>query len=135
MSAFAGKADLTLGGCLLSTHPAGPTAQNACCQIVTRKDFSVFIPANLSPFSPNSLISHSLSETRTGWMAGGGFEWMFWQRWSAKFEYLYYDLGSVTFSNGQLITGGTCSICGPSPSVVNSQSTTKFTGNIVRLGV
>ena len=79
----------------------------------------------------------SLSETRTGWTAGGGLEWMFWQRWSAKFEYLYYDLGSVTFANSPLVTGiGSCGgACGGGTSIVNSLSTTKFTGNIARLGV
>jgi outer membrane immunogenic protein len=75
----------------------------------------------------------SLSETRTGWTVGGGFEWMFWQRWSAKIEYLYYDLGSVTFNNGQLVTSPGNAPFGP--AIVASQSTTKFSGNIARLGV
>ena len=30
----------------------------------------------------------------------------FVQKWSAKVEYLHYDLGSVTFSNGALRTSG-----------------------------
>jgi outer membrane immunogenic protein len=34
------------------------------------------------------------SNTRTGWAAGGGVEWMFMPRWSAKAEYLYTDLNS-----------------------------------------
>jgi outer membrane immunogenic protein len=33
------------------------------------------------------------SDTRTGWTAGGGLEWMFAPNWSAKVEYLYTDLG------------------------------------------
>jgi len=32
--------------------------------------------------------------TRTGWTAGVGVETMFWQNWSAKLEYLHYDLGN-----------------------------------------
>lgn len=36
------------------------------------------------------------SLTRTGWTAGGGIEWALRQNWSVKFEYLYYDLGSVS---------------------------------------
>jgi len=32
------------------------------------------------------------SNTRTGWTAGGGVEWMFMPNWSAKAEYLYTDL-------------------------------------------
>jgi outer membrane immunogenic protein len=34
------------------------------------------------------------SNTRTGWTAGGGVEWMFMPNWSAKAEYLYTDLNS-----------------------------------------
>jgi outer membrane immunogenic protein len=34
------------------------------------------------------------SNTRTGWTAGGGVEWMFMPNWSAKAEYLYTDLSS-----------------------------------------
>jgi outer membrane immunogenic protein len=38
------------------------------------------------------------SETRTGWTVGGGIEWAFFNNWSAKAEYNYYDFGrsSVT---------------------------------------
>jgi outer membrane immunogenic protein len=36
----------------------------------------------------------NFSNTRTGWTAGGGVEWMFMPRWSAKAEYLYSDLNS-----------------------------------------
>jgi outer membrane immunogenic protein len=39
----------------------------------------------------------SFTDTRTGWTAGGGLEWMFSPNWSAKLEYLYYDLGRATF--------------------------------------
>jgi len=28
-----------------------------------------------------------------GWVLGGGVEWAFWDRWSAKAEYLFIDLG------------------------------------------
>ena len=34
----------------------------------------------------------------TGWTAGGGVEWMFTQNWSAKLEYLHYDLGTISFT-------------------------------------
>jgi outer membrane immunogenic protein len=77
----------------------------------------------------------SLSTTRAGWTAGAGLEWMFAQHWSAKAEYLYYDLGSVTFNNGSLAyTSGSFPTAG-GPVVISSQSTTKFTGNIARVGV
>jgi outer membrane immunogenic protein len=40
------------------------------------------------------------SETRTGWTVGGGVEWAFWNNWSAKLEYDFYDFGTrnVTFA-------------------------------------
>jgi outer membrane immunogenic protein len=34
--------------------------------------------------------------TRTGWAAGAGIEYAFWGPWSAKVEYLHYDLGTAT---------------------------------------
>jgi outer membrane immunogenic protein len=35
----------------------------------------------------------SVSDTQVGWTAGGGIEWAFWNNWSVKAEYLFYDLG------------------------------------------
>jgi outer membrane immunogenic protein len=35
------------------------------------------------------------SGTKSGWTAGGGVEYALGERWSAKIEYLYYDLGSL----------------------------------------
>jgi outer membrane immunogenic protein len=82
----------------------------------------------------NAAAFGAISQTRTGWTAGGGFEWMFAPQWSAKAEYLYYDLGSVTFSNGTLVTGvGTAGVGGP--AIVVSQSTAKFNGSIARVGI
>jgi outer membrane immunogenic protein len=73
----------------------------------------------------------SFSNSRVGWTAGGGAEWLFAPNWSVKVEYLYYDLGSVTyglsplqnFSAGTLFTSGA------------PVSRTRFTGNIVRAGL
>jgi len=44
----------------------------------------------------------STNTARAGWTAGGGVEWGFAPRWSAKFEGLYYDLGSVTSLGGSV---------------------------------
>jgi outer membrane immunogenic protein len=73
----------------------------------------------------------NFSNTQVGWTAGGGVEWMFMPNWSAKVEYLYYDLGTVTqnfaiasvdqFSNGAAVFGG--------------QARARVNGNIVRAGV
>ena len=70
-----------------------------------------------------------------GWTLGGGFELMFASNWTAKVEYLHYDLGSVT-SHGQIADR----IVSPSPPttyyfVNDVQSSTRFNGDIVRVGL
>jgi outer membrane immunogenic protein len=73
------------------------------------------------------------SGTRAGWTAGGGLEAFVSSNWSAKVEYLYYDLGGTvgytpfvaSFSDlpGGLLAYGA------------SKSSTSFNGHIARLGV
>jgi len=43
-------------------------------------------------------ITGSSSDTRAGWTVGAGAEWMFVSNWTAKVEYLYVDLGTITSS-------------------------------------
>jgi outer membrane immunogenic protein len=83
----------------------------------------------------NTSAAGSLSQTRVGWTAGAGLEWMFASKWSAKVEYLHYDLGSVTFANGSLVTTSGTHPAALGPVVVGSTSTAKFSGDIVRAGV
>jgi len=45
-------------------------------------------------FAYGEVTAFNWSNTRTGWTAGGGVEWMFLPHWSAKVEYLYTDLSS-----------------------------------------
>lgn len=72
------------------------------------------------------------SETKLGWALGVGGEWAFARHWSAKLEYLHYDLGSATYDGGLLLA----SAPGPvSRYSVRSTVRTKFSGDIVRLGV
>jgi outer membrane immunogenic protein len=84
-------------------------------------------------------MSAGFSGTRVGWTAGAGLAWMLpATNWSAKVEYLYYDLGSVNY-------GGTMSnIVGPPGGgvptgatfyTVGVGSSTRFNGNIVRVGL
>jgi outer membrane immunogenic protein len=42
------------------------------------------------------------SNSRVGWTAGGGIEWMFLPNWSLKGEALYYDLGRFHTSFGEV---------------------------------
>ena len=71
--------------------------------------------------------SLSFSNTQVGWTAGGGVEWMFMQNWSAKAEYLYYNLGSVGSQTNVVEPNGAWSY--------NIQNRTQFNGNLVRAGV
>jgi outer membrane immunogenic protein len=90
-----------------------------------------------SPFPPAANVtSGSFSDTRAGYTIGAGGEWMFLSNWSAKVEYLYYDLGSANygtgisaFDAGQLSNG-----FGRIESIATS-SHVRFNGNIVRAGV
>jgi outer membrane immunogenic protein len=82
-----------------------------------------------------SATAGTFSGTRVGWTVGAGAEWMLWDNWSAKVEYLHYDLGSVTFGAGALVfTNGSFPGAG-GPSVIASQSTTRFNGEIIRVGL
>ena len=85
------------------------------------------------PKLAEALAKASLSDTRVGWTAGAGFEWKATSLWSFKLEYLYYDLGTVT-TNSQMIDP----LFGfpvPNYFVNNVQTTTRFNGNIVRVGL
>jgi len=55
-----------------------------------------------SIFPAVQFSSSSVSETRTGWTAGGGWEYAFALNWSAKIEGLYYDLGSFSTSGSSV---------------------------------
>lgn len=75
----------------------------------------------------------NVSKMLGGWTAGGGFEWVFAPNWTARVEYLYYDLGTVT-SRGQIADRFTV----PSPPapyyfVNDVRSTTRFNGNITHV--
>jgi len=72
------------------------------------------------------------SNTRTGWTAGGGLEWMFFPNWSFKVEYLYYNLGSAHYSDGVLSNFNSGGVLFTQGLPVSKAS---FNGNIVRVGV
>jgi outer membrane immunogenic protein len=77
--------------------------------------------------------SASISQTRAGWTAGGGAEMQLGPRWTAKAEYLYYDLGSVSYALPGLVANAPTF---PAPTwVAAAQSTAKFNGSIARLGL
>ena len=85
---------------------------------------------------PPSFSQGSISDTRVGYAVGGGLEWMFWSNLSAKFEYLYYDLGSVNYSTGGLAADlQPTTFPGHGIASVATNSSTKFNGSDIRVGV
>jgi outer membrane immunogenic protein len=91
--------------------------------------------AETPPAGPNNgqwFTAGKISNTEVGWTAGGGVEWMFLPNWSAKVEYLYYDLGRVTFSDGVA-----SQIFPPATPYWTAfpHSSEHFNGNVVRAGI
>jgi outer membrane immunogenic protein len=82
----------------------------------------------------NGFIANSQAQNRAGWTLGGGLEWMFAPRWTAKAEYLYYDLGAETLNQPLSLTGFVPGI-GTVGIGANIQSVSHFRGNIARVGV
>jgi outer membrane immunogenic protein len=77
-----------------------------------------------------------------GWTAGGGVEWMFAQNWSAKLEYLYYDLGKIQMYGGSALQVrnavgpfGAGTPRGELATVAGQNVSAHFNGNIVRVGL
>jgi outer membrane immunogenic protein len=64
----------------------------------------------------------NFSDTLTGWTIGGGVEWMYTRNWTFKAEYLHYDLGTATYSNGTLT-----SFVAPGVVNFNNQSSSSVT--------
>jgi outer membrane immunogenic protein len=78
------------------------------------------------------------SNTRAGWTVGGGLEWMFMPNWSAKVEYLYYDLGSVRLAlagAGKFYNANDPNNAGAAYSLFAPAASARFNGNVVRAGV
>jgi outer membrane immunogenic protein len=63
---------------------------------------AAFTDGNLTVCSPGGCST--LVETRNGWVAGGGIEWMFAPKWSAKVEYLHADFGNADYLNISPVT-------------------------------
>lgn len=70
--------------------------------------------ASVPPIPAPAGTVETASNTRTGWAAGAGVEWGITPNWTARVEYLYLDLGSVTsvfpLANRQQTTSANMSI-------------------------
>jgi outer membrane immunogenic protein len=84
------------------------------------------VKLNQTAFSAlgGNTTTSSASETKTGWTVGGGIETRLWNsNWTAKAEYLYVDLGSLSTTMA-LGVGG-----------LTQTTSADFKDHIVRVGV
>ncbi|WJR76312.1 outer membrane beta-barrel protein [Bradyrhizobium sp. NP1] len=94
--------------------------------------FATFFP----PSPAANLSAGSFSATRAGYTVGAGGEWMWDPKWSAKLEYLYYDLGSANYGTGiSAFDAGAQLSNGFGIDSIAMSSRVRFNGNIVRAGV
>jgi outer membrane immunogenic protein len=88
------------------------------------------VPDPTAPCANNAICSvGSASDVLVGWTIGGGLETRIASKWTAKIEYLYFDLGNISdtaFSLSGIPGWRGLPIVGV---------TSDITGNIVRLGL
>ena len=53
--------------------------------------------------SPGLACTCHVNDTNVGWTVGGGMEWAINDRWSAKAEYLYVNLGKPSISGDNIL--------------------------------
>ena len=82
------------------------------------------------------LAKGSSFENRVGWTAGAGVEYALTPSLSAKLEYLYYDLGSITLTNANISPIALQGILFGLQNVADATKvSTKFDGHMVRVGL
>ncbi len=86
---------------------------------------------------PFGSASAATSSTRLGWTVGAGGEYRFAGQWSVKGEYLYYDLGRLSYAFSPLTSTGDCgggAAC-QFTGVNVTASTSELRGSIIRIGL
>ncbi|MBY6240768.1 outer membrane protein [Methylosinus sp. Sm6] len=116
----------------------GGLAFGRASQTVTQTQYAYWTGSPLVPAGSNvfGFARSQYDDTRVGWAAGAGVEWAFRGNWSAKIEYLYYDLGRVR-SSGYL-SFNTNAIPGPGSGgtgLVTIDSGSRFNGHVLRAGL
>jgi outer membrane immunogenic protein len=91
----------------------------------------IFTPTSTPVVSAYGATNYS--GMRAGWTAGGGLEGYLSPNWSAKAEYLYYDLGST--SGYMPFVASNSTLAGGLAMTMAAKSSTSFTGHIARIGV
>ncbi|HWW46731.1 MAG TPA: outer membrane protein [Xanthobacteraceae bacterium] len=85
---------------------------------------------NITQLNVEFVEEGSLSKTTTGFVLGAGVEYALNSRWSLKAEYLYIDLGTLSFS-----TKGSCSGADPRCPLYTAAHEADLSASIVRGGI
>jgi outer membrane immunogenic protein len=92
-------------------------------EVDTNATFTAAVAFPGGPVIASTSTSANSSTTRVGWVVGAGAEWAISGPWTAKVEYLYVDLGSVSTS-----------FTGPGPFTLLTTSS-HVTDSVARVGV
>ena len=76
----------------------------------------------------------SNSTVKAGYVVGGGVEWAFYDRWTAKAEYLWYNLGSVSHPLNCSSENGVAPCFNDVYPTLGSTNASVY-GSIVRVGI
>jgi outer membrane immunogenic protein len=80
----------------------------------------------------NDSSSSNVTDSRAGPVVGAGVEWAFYTNWSAKAEYLHYDLGTST---DPVVPGGRVLSLVSAGTVQPLSNNFRDAGDIVRFGL
>ncbi len=92
-------------------------------EFISASDGALFFTQQY-PACSNGCASNSASRWLTGGTVGAGVEYAFLDRWSARFEYLYYNLGKLSVT-----------VADPRFASPTFNASALFAGQIVRMGV
>jgi outer membrane immunogenic protein len=81
---------------------------------------------SLGPFTGGGASFH---DSLSGWTAGAGFEWAFFQHWTARFEYLHLGFNNVSTNYT------TTAVFATGPLTANTHISSNIGVDVVRFGV
>jgi len=87
-----------------------------------------FLPSGALPVFDTAIHAGAVSDTRAKGVVGGGVEWAFAANWSAKVEYLYFNLGTLNYVSPLVAPAGVAAGYAWATSI-------KENNNIVRVGL
>ncbi|MBI3699612.1 MAG: porin family protein [Afipia sp.] len=94
-----------------------------------------FVAGIVPPRTGPNVFGGSFSGTRVGYAIGTGGEWMLMRNWSVKAEYLYVDLGTVSYATGtQGFDVGPSNFPSFGTASVNTSSSVRLADHIFRFG-